>query len=49
MSLWQEFFKEPIIFFSFSGLAVLIGLGIFYAVYFYVKVAQAEQAEKSKS
>ncbi|MBA3988831.1 DUF3149 domain-containing protein [Aliidiomarina maris] len=42
MSIWQEFFREPIIFLSFTGLAIVIGMCIFYAVYFYVKVAQSD-------
>lgn len=48
MSLWQEFFRDPVIFFSFTGLAILVGMCIFYAVYFYLKMIKAEaRAEKS--
>ena len=43
MSIWQEFFREPIIFFSFTGLAIVVGLCVFYAIYFYVKVAKASK------
>jgi len=47
MSVWQEFFKEPVIFFSFTGLAVVVGISVFYAVYFYVKMSQAEKKHNS--
>ncbi|RUO29954.1 DUF3149 domain-containing protein [Aliidiomarina sedimenti] len=43
MSLWQEFFRDPVIFFSFTGLAILVGMSIFYAIYFYVKMVKAEK------
>lgn len=55
MSLWREFFTDPVIFFSFTGLAVLLGLCIFYAWFFIKKAGEAEQlggqgsdSEKSK-
>ncbi|GAB2926854.1 DUF3149 domain-containing protein [Rheinheimera gaetbuli] len=38
MNLWQEFINDPVIFISFTGLAIVIGLCIFYAVYFIYKV-----------
>jgi uncharacterized membrane protein len=38
MNLWQEFINDPVIFISFSGLAIVIGLCIFYAIYFIYKV-----------
>ncbi|MEH8022231.1 MULTISPECIES: DUF3149 domain-containing protein [Rheinheimera] len=38
MNLWHEFTNDPVIFISFTGLAILIGLGIFYAIYFIHKV-----------
>ena len=38
MNLWQEFINDPVIFISFTGLAIVIGLCIFYAVYFVYKV-----------
>jgi ABC-type antimicrobial peptide transport system permease subunit len=38
MNLWQAFLQDPVIFFSFTGLAIVIGLCIFYAVYFVYKV-----------
>lgn len=46
MSLWQEFFKDPVIFISFSGLAILIGMFIFYGIFFYVKMVKAEKNRK---
>ena len=44
MNLWQAFLKDPVIFFSFTGLAIVIGLCIFYAVYFIYKV-ECEQPD----
>ncbi|MBZ9612997.1 DUF3149 domain-containing protein [Rheinheimera maricola] len=44
MNLWQEFINDPVIFISFTGLAIVIGLCIFYAVYFIYKV-EHEQPE----
>jgi len=41
MNLWQQFFNDPVIFFSFTGLAVLLGIGIFYAIYFIYKTKNA--------
>ncbi|MBU2113035.1 MAG: DUF3149 domain-containing protein [Gammaproteobacteria bacterium] len=38
MSIWQRFIQEPVIFISFTGLAIVIGLCAFYAVYFIYKV-----------
>lgn len=43
MSLWQEFFREPIIFLSFTGLALVVGLCFFYAVYFMIKVSRSDE------
>lgn len=43
MSLWQEFLSEPIIFLSFTGLAILIAMGFFYAGYFVYKVRKADE------
>ena len=48
MSLWQEFIKEPIIFFSFTGMAILVGMLIFFSVFFVRKVAEAEKREAQK-
>ena len=48
MSLWQEFIKEPIIFFSFTGMAILVGMLIFFSVFFVCKVAEAEKREAQK-
>ena len=41
MSIWQQFFKDPVIFVSFTGLAIVIGLCVFYAIYFYIKAKNA--------
>ena len=29
MNIWQEFLKDPVIFFSFTGLALVIGYNLF--------------------
>ena len=42
MNIWQEFLKDPVIFFSFTGLALVIGLCLFYAGYFLYKTSHAE-------
>ncbi|TRW50250.1 DUF3149 domain-containing protein [Aliidiomarina halalkaliphila] len=42
MNLWREFLSDPVIFFSFTGLAVVLGICIFYAIYFIYKVQHAE-------
>lgn len=42
MNLWHEFTNDPVIFISFTGLAILIGLGIFYAIYFMYKVSNEQ-------
>lgn len=49
MSLWREFFTDPVIFFSFTGLAIVIGLCVFYAIFFIKKAAEAETEQKSGS
>lgn len=41
VNLWREFFTDPVIFFSFTGLAVVLAICIFYAIYFVVKVKEA--------
>ncbi|ASG65514.1 hypothetical protein CEW91_04935 [Idiomarina piscisalsi] len=46
MSLWREFFSDPVIFISFSGLAIVIGMCFFYAVFFYIKMVKAEKKRK---
>ena len=38
MNLWQEFTNDPVIFISFTGLAIVIGLCLFYAAYFMYKI-----------
>lgn len=47
MSLWQAFLSDPVIFFSFTGLAIVLGMCVFYAIYFYVKMVRAEKQEHS--
>ncbi|WP_156812120.1 DUF3149 domain-containing protein [Idiomarina xiamenensis] len=42
MSLWQQFMQDPVIFFSFTGLAIVLGLCMFYAIYFWVKISKAD-------
>jgi uncharacterized membrane protein len=42
MQLLREFFTDPVLFFSFTGLAVVLGICIFYAVYFISKASHAE-------
>jgi hypothetical protein len=34
MWVLKEFFTDPVLFFSFTGLAVLLGICVFYVVYF---------------
>ncbi|EGN74648.1 hypothetical protein A28LD_1662 [Idiomarina sp. A28L] len=38
MNLLQEFFRDPVIFFSFTGLATVLAICIFYAIYFIYKI-----------
>lgn len=45
MSLWQSFFNDPVIFISFVGLAIVVGLCIFYAIFFYKKMIAAENKQ----
>ncbi|HJS16192.1 MAG TPA: DUF3149 domain-containing protein [Rheinheimera sp.] len=42
MNIWHEFLKDPVIFFSITGLALVIGLCLFYAGYFLYKTSHAE-------
>jgi uncharacterized membrane protein len=42
MSIWRDFFSDPVIFLSFTGLAIVVSMCIFYAVYFVMKVRNAE-------
>ena len=42
MNLWQEFINDPVIFISFTGLAIVIGLCIFYAGYFMYKISHSD-------
>jgi len=46
MNLWQEFLNDPVIFISFTGLAIVVGLCIFYAVYFMYKVGHEQPDSK---
>lgn len=43
MNIWQAFLTDPVIFISFTGLAIVIALCVFYAVYFISKVKAAGQ------
>lgn len=40
MDLWQQFINDPVIFISFTGLALVLGLCTFYAVYFMYKISK---------
>jgi len=42
MSVWQQFVQDPVIFISFGGLALVIGLCLFYAGYFLYKTSHNE-------
>lgn len=42
MAILKEFFNDPVIFFSFTGLAVLLGIGGFYVYYFISKINHEE-------
>lgn len=44
MNILREFFTDPVLFFSFTGLAILIAMGIFYTWFFIKKAADAEEA-----
>lgn len=41
MNLWHEFTNDPVIFISFTGLAIVLALCVFYAVYFVYKTSHA--------
>ncbi|WP_113906333.1 DUF3149 domain-containing protein [Aliidiomarina celeris] len=42
MNLFAEFFRDPVLFFSFTGLAVLFGICAFYVIYFIRKTNAGE-------
>jgi hypothetical protein len=42
MELLKEFFSDPVLFFSFTGLAVVVGICIFYVIYFIRNTMNAE-------
>lgn len=48
MNILREFFTDPVLFFSFTGLAIVIGLCVFYAIFFIKKAVDAE-AEQNES
>ncbi|RUO79127.1 DUF3149 domain-containing protein [Pseudidiomarina taiwanensis] len=48
MELFKEFFTDPVLFFSFTGLAVLLGICIFYVIYF-IRNTVNEQPREPKS
>lgn len=41
MSMFREFFTDPVLFFSFTGLAVVLAICIFYGIYFVIKAKNA--------
>ncbi|MFC0445158.1 DUF3149 domain-containing protein [Pseudidiomarina halophila] len=41
MQLLKQFFSDPVIFFSFTGLAIVIGICVFYAIYFISKISES--------
>ncbi len=41
MNMWQQFINDPVIFISFTGLAIVLGLCAFYATYFMYKISHA--------
>jgi uncharacterized membrane protein len=41
MNMWQQFLNDPVIFMSFTGLAIVLGLCAFYATYFMYKISHA--------
>lgn len=43
MNVWQEFLNDPVIFISFVGLAIVLGLGLFYIIFFIRKINSSEQ------
>lgn len=45
MDLWHLYFNDPIIFASFTGLGILLGIGAFFAVYFAYKISTATEPE----
>lgn len=45
MDLWHLYFNDPIIFASFTGLGILLGIGAFFAVYFTYKINTATEEE----
>ncbi|WP_404407412.1 DUF3149 domain-containing protein [Pseudidiomarina marina] len=49
MNILREFFTDPVLFFSFTGLAILLGLCVFYAVFFIKKAAEAEEEQRHSS
>jgi hypothetical protein len=42
MELLQAFFSDPVLFFSFTGLAVLLGICVFYVIYFIRNTVNAD-------
>ncbi|ATC92898.1 hypothetical protein PULV_a4208 [Pseudoalteromonas ulvae UL12] len=42
---FRDFFSDPVLFFSFGFLGVVISLCIFYVVYFMKKINEAEVPE----
>ncbi|RUO18048.1 DUF3149 domain-containing protein [Aliidiomarina haloalkalitolerans] len=42
MSIWKEFFSDPVLFFSFTGLAILVAMMVFYAIFFVIKTKNGD-------
>jgi len=49
MNILREFFTDPVLFFSFTGLAIVIGLCVFYAIFFIKKAVEAEEEQHHSS
>lgn len=47
MDILREFFTDPVLFFSFTGLAILLAMGVFYTWFFIKKAAEAEDAKQN--
>lgn len=47
MDVLREFFTDPVLFFSFTGLAILLAMGVFYTWFFTKKAAEAEDAKQN--
>lgn len=48
MNLLQDFFRDPVIFFSFTGLAIVLAMCVFYAFYFIKKMNNETPVDEKK-